>query len=249
MMIQLPTKTIFLIPVFNEMDNVEPLLTELRGCVGDVPVCFINDCSTDRTAHVLRSAGCFYLNLPCNLGVGGGMQAGFRYAFDHGYDYAIRIDGDGQHPPAECVSLVKRMAEGDMDMVVGSRFLGEPSYTSTWYRQVGIFGLAWILSMACRRNITDPTSGFQMVNRAVMYFFAHQYPVDYPEPESLALLSRQGYRFCEVPAKFKARERGVSSIKKWGTVYYMFKVGVALFVDRCRAIDPRYDRKNAEVLL
>lgn len=177
------------------------------------------------------------------------MQAGFQYAFENGYEYAIRIDGDGQHPPAECEKLIARMMQGDMDMVVGSRFLGLESYKSTWSRQMGIYGLSTVLSWACRRKITDPTSGFQMVNRAVMYYFAHKYPVDYPEPESLALLSRQGYRFCEIPVKFRARERGVSSIKKWGTVYYMFKVGVALFVDRCRAVDPRYARENTEALL
>ena len=246
-MIVVPPKTILLIPVFNEEANVRPLLDEVRQYFPELPVCFINDSSTDGTNQVLRSACCHYLSLPCNLGVGGAMQAGFRYAFEQGYDYAIRIDGDGQHPPGECHKLIERMAVGDVDMVVGSRFLGEPSYTSTWYRQIGILGLAAMLSLACRQRITDPTSGFQMVNRAVMYYFAHEYPVDYPEPESLALLSRQGYRYCEVAAQFRARERGTSSIRKWSTVYYMFKVSVALFVDRCRAVDPRFDRHNIKV--
>ncbi len=246
-MVDLPPKTIFLIPVYNEEANIAPLLAELRSLFPSAPVCFINDCSSDGTASVLRDSGCRYLNLPCNLGVGGGMQAGFRYAFDQGYDFAIRIDGDGQHPPAECRKLIERMAAGDVDMVVGSRFLGERAYTSTLFRQAGIRGLAAMLSAACRQRITDPTSGFQMVNRAVMYYFAHQYPVDYPEPESLALLSRQGYRYCEAAVQFRARERGTSSIRKWNTLYYMFKVSVALFVDRCRAVDPRFDRQNIKV--
>jgi glycosyltransferase involved in cell wall biosynthesis len=242
----MPPNTILLIPVFNEEKNVGPICAEIRECLPSLPVCFIDDCSTDGTVQALRTATCRYVSLPCNLGVGGAMQAGFRYAYANGYDYAIRIDGDGQHPPSECAGLAARMARGDVDMVVGSRFLGERSYTSTWYRHLGILGLAGVLSLACRRKITDPTSGFQMVNRAVMHYFAHQYPVDYPEPESLALLSRQGYRVCETPAKFRPRTRGTSSIKKWGTLYYMFKVGVALFVDRCRAVDPRYDRQNIE---
>lgn len=241
---------VLLIPVFNEAANIAPLLAEVRAVLPDLPVCLIDDCSTDATPRILRDLDCDYLSLPCNLGVGGAMQAGFRHAFEQGYDYAVRIDGDGQHPPAECARLIERMARGDVDMVAGSRFLGENGgYTSAWYRQAGIAGLALALSLVCRRRITDPTSGFQIVNRAVMYYFAHHYPADYPEPESLALLSRQGYRFCEVPVAFRARWHGISSIQTWGTFYYLFKVGVALFVDRCRTVDPRYDRENVEEML
>ena len=242
-------KLIVLIPVYNEESNIEPLLREVRENLPDVPVCVINDCSQDRTAHYLRSADCAYLELPCNLGVGGAMQTGFLYAYEQGYDYALRIDGDGQHPPSACGALIDRMKQGDVDMVVGSRFLGERAYTSTWLRQAGILGLARVLSLVCRRRITDPTSGFQIVNRSVMCYFAHQYPGDYPEPESLALLSRQGYRVCEVPAQFRPRANGESSICRWGALFYVFKVGVALFVDRCRAMDPRFDRRSVEAAL
>ncbi len=238
--------TIALIPVFNEEANIAPLLKEVGQHLPGVPVCVINDCSRDGTAQKLKAAGCAYLNLPCNLGVGGAMQAGFRYALEQGFDYAIRLDGDGQHPPSECEALIDRMVLGDVDMVVGSRFLAEGGYTSTGVRQIGIAGLAAFLSYACRQKITDPTSGFQMVNRAAMAYFAHQYPADYPEPESLALLSRQGYRFAEVPAKFRERRAGKSSIRRWGTIFYMVKVCIALFVDRCRAVDPRFDRRNME---
>jgi glycosyltransferase involved in cell wall biosynthesis len=238
--------TIVLIPVFNEEDNIGPLLKEVGEYLPGVPICVINDCSKDRTAQKLRGAGCAHLNLPCNLGVGGAMQAGFRYAVEHGFDYALRLDGDGQHPPGECEALIERMARGDVDMVVGSRFLADGGYTSTRVRQIGIAGLAAFLSYACRQKITDPTSGFQVVNRAVLLYFASQYPVDYPEPESLALLSRQGYRFAEAPAKFRERRYGTSSIRRWGTIYYMFKACLALFVDRCRAVDPRFDRRNVE---
>ncbi len=241
---QLPEGIIFLIPVYNEEANIEPLLNEIRDLYGQVAVCFINDCSRDRTRQVLRCHDCLYLDLPSNLGVGGAMQAGFRYAFEQGYQYAVRIDGDGQHPPHECGKLVARIIKGDVDMVVGSRFQGAGAYRSAWCRQLGIKGLSWALTAACRQRITDPTSGFQVVNRAVMWYMAHEYPVDYPEPEALALLSRQGYRFCEVGVEFRARQHGVSSIRHWGTIYYLFKVGIALFVDRCRAVDPRFDRQN-----
>lgn len=239
-----PEPAVLLIPVFNEEANVVPLYHEIRAAFPKLPVCFIDDCSTDGTLAALQSLDCAHLSLPCNLGVGGAMQAGFRYALARGYHFVLRIDGDGQHPPAECHRLIERMARGDVDMVVGSRFLNRQSYRSTWCRQAGIAGLALALSLACRRRITDPTSGFQMINRAVLRYFAHQYPADYPEPESLALLSRQGYRCCEVPTSFRPRAHGVSSIQTWGTFFYLFKVGVALFVDRCRAVDPRFDRRR-----
>ena len=245
---QIPAnELIILIPVFNEQDAIVPLMAEIRNEWPDVRICVIDDHSTDHTQEVLRGTDCAYLRLPCNLGVGGAMQAGFRYGLEQGYTYAIRLDGDGQHPPAECSKLIERMAGGDVDMVVGSRFLGVRSYRGTWMRQMGIFALAKALSLICRRRITDPTSGFQMVNRAVMYFFAHQYPGDYPEPESLALLSRQGYRVSEVATTFRARATGRTSIRRWGAFFYVFKVGVALFVDRCRAVDPRFDRQQTEV--
>ncbi len=248
-MVAIPPKTVILIPVYNEASNVGPLCGEIMDCFPEAEVCFIDDGSTDGTLRLLQRLPCRYLALPCNLGVGGAMQAGFRYAFENGYEYAIRLDGDGQHPPGECEKLVERMSAGDVDMVVGSRFLGDRSYTSSWYRQIGIFGLAAMLSTACRRRITDPTSGFQMVNRAAMYFLSLQYPADYPEPEALALLSRQGYRCTEVAVRFRARHRGQSSIQTWGTLYYLFKVSVALFVDRCRAVDSKCNRQTVEALL
>ena len=241
-----PKNTIVLIPVFNEEANILVLLREVEEHLPGVPVCVINDCSRDGTAQKLKRAGGARLNLPCNLGVGGAMQAGFRYAVEQGYDYAIRLDGDGQHPPAECAALIERMGQGNVDLVTGSRFLADGGYTSSRVRQAGIAGLSAFLSWACRQKITDPTSGFQMVNRLAMTYFSHQYPSDYPEPEALALLSRQGYRLAEVPAKFRERQAGKSSIRRWGTVFYMFKVCVALFVDRCRAVDPRFDRRHVE---
>ncbi len=248
-MVDLPEKTVILIPAYNEAANIGPLFEEIKACWPQVDVCFIDDGSTDETMGILRRLPCRHLSLPCNLGVGGAMQAGFQYAFQNGYDYAIRMDGDGQHPPGECGKLVERMAADDVDMVVGSRFLGEGSYTSSWYRQIGIYGLAAMLSAACRRRISDPTSGFQMVNRLLMYFFSMHYPSDYPEPEALALISRQGYQCAETAVQFRARYRGRSTIRSWGTVYYLFKVSVALFVDRCRAVDPKCNRRAVEKLI
>jgi glycosyltransferase involved in cell wall biosynthesis len=184
------------------------------------------------------------LDLACNLGVGGAVQAGFRYAVERGYRYAVRCDGDGQHPPAEIPLLLQSMQEHKTDMIIGSRFLGDGSYRSTPLRHLGIVCLGWMLSVICRRKVTDPTSGFQILNRPLFYFFSQAYPSEYPEPEALALMRRQGYDYAEVPTRFRERFGGRSSIRGWGTLYYVFKVFLALLVDRARPIDPRFARAN-----
>lgn len=235
-----------IIPAFNEEAALPGLLAEVRAVAPDSDIIVINDCSLDRTAATARKHGALVLDLPCNLGVGGAVQAGFRYAFARGYQYVVRCDGDGQHPPSEIPKLVEVMRTGDVDLVIGSRFLTdhEESYKSTAFRSVGIRGLALLLSLICRARVTDPTSGFQMLNRPLLAYFSRSYPLDYPEPESLALLRRQGYRFREVGTRFRPRMTGSSSIKSWGAIYYALKVGLALLVDRARPVNPRYARHN-----
>jgi len=237
-------QTLIIIPAYNEEGALPGLLAEVKAAAPGTPITVINDCSLDHTAAVARKHGALVLDLPCNLGVGGAVQAGFQYAFARGYKYVIRCDGDGQHPPSEIPKLVEAMKAGDVDLVVGSRFLHEDkeSYKSTALRSAGIRGLALVLSVICRARITDPTSGFQMLNRPLLAYFAHSYPLDYPEPESLALLRRQGYRFREVAARFRPRLTGKSSIRSWGAFYYLLKVGLALLVDRARPVNPRYAR-------
>ena len=236
--------TVVIIPAYNEEAAIASLLAELRQFVPGFDVVVVNDGSDDKTGLVAKACGASVLNLPCNLGIGGAVQAGFLYAFEQGYRYVVRCDGDGQHPPSEIPRLVAAMKEGDADLVVGSRFLGVTSYTSTFFRQLGIRGLAAFLSLICRKRVTDPTSGFFLLNRRLLYFFAHRYPTDYPEPEALALLRRQGYTFKEVPVTFRARATGHSSIRTWGAFYYLFKVGLALVVDRARRMDVRFARAN-----
>lgn len=239
----LPDKCILVIPAFNEEEGISAVLDESRSVFPDLPVLVVNDASHDETAaRARRHHGVRVLDLPCNLGVGGAMQAGFRYALENGYQTVVRCDADGQHPPSEIPLLAKAMAESRADMVLGSRFAGEHSYTGSKVRHVGIRGLALFLSLICRRRVTDPTSGFQMVNRLLMELFAHDYPADYPEPESLALLSRQGYTFTETPVKFRERLTGRSTIHSSDVMTYVVKVGLALFVDRARPVNRRYAR-------
>jgi glycosyltransferase involved in cell wall biosynthesis len=236
--------SVILAPAYNEEAAIAAVIAEARRFVPGADVVVINDCSGDRTAAVARGAGAAVIDLPCKLGVGGAMQAGFLYAYTRGYRYAIRCDGDGQHPPEEIPRLAAAMAEGGADLVIGTRFLSQDSYKTTAFRGLGIRGLAAFLSLICRARVTDPTSGFQMINRPLLYCFAHSYPSDYPEPESLALLRRQGYTFREVPVRFRARQTGCSSIHSRDAVYYALKVALALLVDRARTVDTRYAKFN-----
>lgn len=238
------SNTVILIPAYNEEESIASLLAEIHGCLPAADIVVISDGSADRTAVIARENGAEVLDLPCNLGVGGAVQAGFRYAYERGYEYAIRCDGDGQHPPSEMKILIEAMKSSNTDLVVGSRFLGEGGYKSTWIRYCGIHGLAAFLSVICKRKVTDPTSGFQMLSRPLLYFFSRVYPMDYPEPEALALMRREGYDFCEVSTTFRERTAGKSTIGKWGTLYYVVKVFLALLVDRARPIDIRYSRQN-----
>lgn len=245
----LPENTCIIIPAFNEEACIGMLMDEIRCELPGYSVIVVSDGSDDRTAAVSAEYGAIVLDLPCNIGVGGAVQAGFRYAFEKGFSFAVRCDGDGQHPPHEISALLAAMDTAGTDMVIGSRFLDKKSYRSTWFRYCGIRGLSLFLSLICRQRVTDPTSGFQVINRPLLFFLSRCYPTDYPEPEALALIRRQGYSFCETSVVFRERQAGESSIRTWGTLYYVFKVLLALLVDRARPVDQRYARKELEYLL
>ncbi len=228
------------IPAFNEELSLPELLAEVAREQPGAEVIVVSDGSQDGTAEVARRAGATVLDLPCNVGVGGAVQAGFYHAWRRGCDCVVRIDGDGQHPPSEIRRLLA--AAGDADLVIGSRFLGESSYGSTPGRRLGIAALSAWLSSICRARVTDPTSGFWCIRGPLLRFFAHDYPAEYPEPEALALMRRQGYAFIEVPARFRPRRHGESSIGRWGAVYYALRVALALVLDRVRPINRHFAR-------
>ncbi len=242
-------KIAVIVPAFNEEESIGPLIDELRTAVPEVDIVVINDGSSDLTAERARAKAVTVLDLPCNIGVGGAVQTGFCYAFNNGYQYVIRIDGDGQHPPAEIPELVRAMTSGSHDLVIGSRFIVSHDRVTSVFRTIGIKLLAIFLSGICRSRITDPTSGFWMINRQLLYYFANDYPTEYPEPEAIALMRRYGFSYTEVGVKFRPRRSGRSSIRRWGTLYYIFKVGLALVVDRIRPINPRYQKSCLREIL
>lgn len=238
--------TVLLIPAYNEEEALGPLLQEVEIHCPGLRIVVINDASRDTTSAVARERGMTVLDLPVNLGVAGAMQAGFRWAIQHGYRYAVRCDSDGQHPPAAIPQLLDHMKSTGVDLVIGSRALADNSFDNSLLRRLGIGYLSRFLSLICRHRVTDPTSGFQVVNHLLMYYFAHEYPSDYPEPESLALLRRQGYRFSEIGATFRSRQGGTSSLHGINSLYFACKVTFALLIDRARGVDFRYSRSELE---
>ena len=219
-----------IVPAYNEEGSVGRVIAELRRFDPGFDIVVVDDGSHDRTAYVAADCGAHVLRLPFNLGIGGAMQTGFRYAFEHGYDIAVQCDGDGQHDPTELPKILAPVVAGEADLVVGSRFTGESAFRSTPLRRVGIRLFAWTVSRLVRQRITDPTSGFRAVGRRGIALFAADYPHDYPEVEATVMVAKARLRLLEVPAVLRERTTGRSSINAASSVYYMVKVMLALFV-------------------
>ena len=223
-------KRVAIVPAFNEEEAVTRVIDELRAFDPGLEIVVIDDGSTDRTTETARARGASVVQLPFNLGIGGAVQTGFRYAWEHGFDVAVRVDGDGQHDPAELGAILEPVLADDADIAVGSRFIGGEGYRSSRSRRIGIRLLAWIVSALTRQKITDPTSGFQAANRLGIRLFAADYPHDYPEAEATVMVFKHRLRMTEVPVAMRARESGQSSITAVRSVYYMVKVVLAIFV-------------------
>lgn len=221
-----------IVPALNEVGAIGATVQEILSFAPGFDVVVIDDGSTDGTGAAAQTAGAHVLRLPFNLGIGGAMQTGYLYALEQGYDVAVQIDGDGQHDPREIPRLLERLkAEPRVNMVTGSRFLesGE-GFRSTAARRAGIGIFARVVSMICRQRVTDPTSGLRMADRRAIELFARDYPRDYPEVEAIVLMSAHKLRTCEIPVVMRARTSGTSAIRSFGTVYYMVKVLLAVFV-------------------
>jgi glycosyltransferase involved in cell wall biosynthesis len=219
-----------IVPAYNEEGSIARVVEELRAFDGGLEVVDVDDGSTDHTAEIAREHGAHVVRLPFNLGIGGAVQTGFRYAWEHDFDVAVRVDGDGQHDPSELDAVLAPILAGEADIVVGSRFMGGDGYRSSRSRRVGIRLLALAVSALTRQRITDPTSGFQAANRKGIRLFAADYPHDYPEAEAAVMVSKHALRLREVPVAMRARETGRSSITALRSVYYMVKVVLAIFV-------------------
>jgi hypothetical protein len=225
-------RRVAIVPALNEEHTIGSVIGELRSFDPGLDVVVVDDGSADGTSRVARAAGARVVRLPFNLGIGGAVQTGFRYAFEHGYDIAVRVDGDGQHDPSQLRHVLEPVLDGDADIAVGSRFTGTTAagYRSSPARRIGIRLLAWVVSQIVRRRVTDTTSGFQALNRNGIALFARDYPHDYPEVEATVMVFRHRLRMVEVPVQMRERAGGRSSITTIRSVYYMVKVLLAIFV-------------------
>ena len=227
----MPERRLAIVPARNEEEAVARVVEELRGFDSELDVVVIDDGSEDLTAERAAAAGAAVVSLPFNLGIGGAVQTGFKYALAHGYETVIRLDGDGQHDPQQIPNLLAPLARGDADVVVGSRFAeGGGDYRAPFARRAGIRWFAHLVSLLTRQKLTDTTSGFQAVNARAIRLFAADYPHDYPEVEAAVMVVRHRLRIVEVPARMRGRETGRSSITLLRSLYYAIKVTLALLV-------------------
>ena len=227
-------KKLVIIPAYNEEGNLEKTINDIKDNAPGFDYVIINDCSTDNTLEMCRHHGFHYLNLPVNLGIGGAVQTGYRYAFYHGYDLAVQFDGDGQHSAAHLEDMAKVLEKSGADMVIGSRFIEKEGFQSSGLRRVGIRYFTMLIRLLTGKTITDPTSGMRMVNRKLLEKFTNEYPKDYPEPESVVTILSENYKVKEVPVIMNEREEGVSSISLRNSVYYMIKVSFAILIARMK---------------
>jgi glycosyltransferase involved in cell wall biosynthesis len=227
-------RRIAIVPAYNEQGAIGGVIDEIVAFDPDCDVIVVDDASTDSTSERASEHGALVVRLPFNLGIGGAVQTGFRYAADKGYDLAIRVDGDGQHNPAELTELMAAVSAGRADICVGSRFVGGEGYRSSRSRRVGIRILARTVSLLTGQRVTDTTSGFQVLNRKAIELFAADYPHDYPEVEAAVMVHKHRLRLIEVPVRMRERQAGKSSIRGVHTVYYMAKVMLAILIGALR---------------
>jgi glycosyltransferase involved in cell wall biosynthesis len=224
-----------IVPAYNEARCVGGVIDSLHRHAPEFDILVVDDGSTDATATVAEGAGATVLRMPFNLGIGGAMQAGYRYAHDHRYDFAVQVDGDGQHDPAQIERLADVFrADHSVDFVFGSRFAEESGYRAPAARRAGIRIFAGLLSLIMRKRVTDPTSGFRLANRRAIALFARDYPHDYPEVEAILMVHAHRLRLQEVPVRMDQRAAGQSSITTLRSGYYMVKVLLAVMVGLVR---------------
>lgn len=231
-------RAIIVVPAWNEQLTVGETVREIRAATPDLPVLVVSDGSTDRTADVARDAGALVLELPFNLGVGGAMRAGFRYAVRHGYEAAVQVDADGQHDPREVPAMLEKL--GEFDIVIGARFAGDDDqYKVKGPRKWAMVVLSKVLSKLAKTKLTDATSGFKVTGGRALPVFAEHYPVEYlgDTVESLVIALRAGCKVTQVPAHMRPRRGGTPSHRPIKSMIYLFRAGFALLL----ALIRRYD--------
>lgn len=219
-----------IIPAYNEAERITSTINAIRK-YNDADIIVVNDGSTDETVKEARAAGAKVIELPFNLGYGAALQTGFKYALNKGYRFAVQMDADGQHDPSAIQSLIEPVFRGEADITLGSRFLGGCDYRAPFVRRVGIILFSLIVHVMTGKKVTDPTSGFQAMNRKVVEFYASDaYPTDYPDADVIIMLHRRGFTFKEIPVIMKRVDGKVSMHSGLKPFYYTFKMFLSIFV-------------------
>ena len=225
-------KTLVIIPCYNEEESIVRVVNNLKNHAPQTDYIIINDCSTDSTEKILKENRFNYINNPINLGIGGGVQAGYIYAKQYGYDIAVQMDGDGQHDPAYLKDIVAPVEDGSLDMAIGSRFITNEGFQTSFMRRFGINIISALIFVLTGKRIKDTTSGFRACNKKLIDFFASNYADDFPEPEAIVSCLVNGWKVGEIAVVMEERQGGVSSIRSLKSAYYMIKVSLSLIVHR-----------------
>lgn len=226
-----PDALLIVVPAFNEQEAIGQVVSEIRATVPGVPVLVVDDSSTDDTAALARAAGADVLSLPHHLGLGGSVQAGYKLAFELGYEYVIRMDGDGQHDPLYIPQILDALRTSSCQMAIGSRYADGVEEHTSFARGLGIRFFRLVLRPILGREVRDPTSGFVGVNREALQVFSRSFPLEYPEIETLVVLKRKAFRFVEVPCRMRRRLAGRSTITGLRSLYYIAHVLLGVFVN------------------
>ncbi|HHJ6995878.1 TPA: glycosyltransferase family 2 protein, partial [Streptococcus pyogenes] len=221
-------KKLIIIPAYNESSNIVNTIRTIESDASDFDYIIIDDCSTDNTLAICQKQGFNVISLPINLGIGGAVQTGYRYAQRCGYDVAVQVDGDGQHNPCYLEKMVEVLVQSSVNMVIGSRFITKEGFQSSFARRIGIKYFTWLIALLTGKKITDATSGLRLIDRSLIERFANHYPDDYPEPETVVDVLVSHFKVKEIPVVMNERQGGVSSISLTKSVYYMIKVTLAI---------------------
>ncbi|MCI9033115.1 MAG: glycosyltransferase family 2 protein [Lachnospiraceae bacterium] len=232
-------KPLIIIPAYKEAENIELLVNNIIDNYPQYDYIIINDGSKDATRSICQKNGYNFIDLPLNLGIGGAVQTGYKYADREGYEIAVQIDGDGQHDVSQLDKVIAPLIMGQTDITIGSRFIERQGFQSSSMRRFGIRFLSGLIRLCTGKKILDVTSGYRAVNRRFIEIYADNYPSDYPEPEAIVAAVMHKGNILEVPVVMKERQAGTTSIHTWKTVYYMLKVTLAIVVCRISFADKK----------
>ncbi len=224
-------KVLIIVPAYNEENSIDRVLKSIKRECSSCDIVVINDGSRDATAKIAERNDVNVISVPYNLGIGGAVQTGLLYAQKNDYDIAVQLDADGQHKAEEVNKLIDTLEKDSADMVLGSRFMDQSDYHSTFMRRLGNVIFSGLIAMVTKQFFTDSTSGFRAFNKRALNFLAKNYPTDFPEPESLVILKKHGFKISETPVSMEERQGGQSSVTKFKALYFMISISIAILID------------------